>query len=265
MTTIIVNVISANNLKDADGPFNGSDPYAYITLDGCDAQRTATVSGTSDPEWNETLTFEGVEAPASKVMKIRVYDDDWGKDDKIGECTLDLGTLVATADPQEFEKIVDDGIFSDATFKFTVQTDGSWGNPEGGAGNLTVLVKSCAGLDDADFAGTTDPYAYLTIDGCEPQQTEKKDGTINPEWNQELTFEGIENPLSKTLKFTIYDDDTFSRDDKIGYCEVDLAELKMGEGTKNYEMGVDFTLFGLIKTATISFSLTADGWGDLPA
>merc|ERR1719510_1653219 len=263
MASIKVTVVSANNLEDSDGPFSGSDPYVYITLDGCDAQRTATVSGSSDPEWNEELTFEGVENPASQVMSLRIYDDDWARDDKIGECVLDLGKVQAVDYPQEFDRIVDDGIFTDATMKFTVQTDGSWGNPEGGVGTLTVLVKSCTGLDDADFAGTTDPYAYLTIDGCEPQQTEKQEGTINPEWNQELTFE-IENPLSKTLTIKIYDDDTWSADDKIGQCDVDLAELKMGEGSKDYEMGVDFALFGLIKTATLSFTLMWDGWGNMP-
>eukprot|EP00406_Dinophysis_acuminata_P017179 CAMPEP_0179345694 /NCGR_PEP_ID=MMETSP0797-20121207/72180_1 /TAXON_ID=47934 /ORGANISM="Dinophysis acuminata, Strain DAEP01" /LENGTH=30 /DNA_ID= /DNA_START= /DNA_END= /DNA_ORIENTATION= len=30
MATIEVTVVSAANLKDADGPFNGSDPYVYI-------------------------------------------------------------------------------------------------------------------------------------------------------------------------------------------------------------------------------------------
>jgi len=264
MASIKVTVVSASNLADADGPFNGSDPYVYITLDGCDAQRTATVSGSSDPEWNEELTFEGVESPASKVMKLRIYDDDWGRDDKIGECVLDLGKVVATADPQEIERVVDDGIFVDAKLKFIIEVDGSWGNPEGGSGNLKVIVHSCSGLDDADFGGTTDPYAYLQIEGCDPQQTETMTGTVNPEWEQELTFEGIENPLSKTLKFKIYDDDTFSRDDKIGECEVDLAELKMGEGPKDYEMGIDFALFGIIKTATIKFTLEPDGWGNAP-
>lgn len=262
MTTITVKVISACNLSDSDGPFNGSDPYVYITLDGCSAQRTATVQGSSDPVWEEDLVFEGVEDPASKVMKLRIYDDDWGKDDNIGECSLDLGKLQATGDPQEFELVVDDGIFVDAKLKFEVTTDGSWGNPPGGTGTLTVMVHACSGLDDADFCGTTDPYAYLTIEGCDPQQTDKKEGTINPEWEQELTFE-IENPLSKILNIKIYDDDTFSRDDKIGECEVDLSELKMGEGSKDFEKGVDFALFGLIKTATCTFTLSWDGWGNL--
>lgn len=264
MATITVTVVAATNLEDSDGPFSGSDPYVYITLDGCDAQKTATISGSSNPEWNETLTFEGVESPASKVMSLRIYDDDWGRDDKIGECVLDLGKLVATSEPQEIERVVDDGIFSDATMKFVVQIDGSWGNPEGGAGNLKVTVHSCTGLDDADFSGTTDPYAYCMIEGCESLQTQKLEGTVNPEWEEELNFEGIENPLSKTLKIKIYDDDTWSRDDKIGECEVDLADLKMGEGPKDYELGVDWMLFGLVKQATIKLTLEADGWGNLP-
>merc|ERR1711920_80319 len=260
MASIAVNVIEATNLEDSDGPFNGSDPYVYITLDGCEAQRTASSSG-SNPQWDEELTFEGVEMPASKVMNIRIYDDDWGRDDKIGEYNLDLGVLTCSGEPQEFDVVVDDGIFSDAHFRFSVTTDASFGNPEGRVGGLTVLVKSCAGLDDADFSGTTDPYAFVSIDGCESQQTEKQDGTINPEWNQELNFE-IENPLSKTLKIKIFDDDTWTRDDKIGECEVDLAELMMGEGSKDYELGVDFALFGLVKTATLSFTLAWDGWGN---
>lgn len=265
MTDIVVNVIKASNLADDDGPFNGSDPYVYITLKDCEPQRTTTVKGSDgDVEWNQELTFASVTSPATKTMNIRVYDEDWGRDDNIGECSVDLGKLVCTGDAQNFDLVVDAGIFKDARLQFTITTNGGWGNPEGGSGNLGVFVKSCTGLDDADFAGTTDPYVYLQIDGCEPQQTEKKEGTINPEWFQEVMFEGIENPLSKTLKITIYDDDTYSRDDKIGYCEVDLADLAIGEENKEYELGVDFALLGLVKTATLSFSLKPNGWGNFP-
>mmetsp|Transcript_96569 Transcript_96569/g.191405 ORF Transcript_96569/g.191405 Transcript_96569/m.191405 type:complete len:266 (+) Transcript_96569:59-856(+) len=265
MASFTVTVVSASNLEDSDGPFSGSDPYVYITLDGSESKRTSTVKNSTNPEWNEVLTFEGVESPASKVMRLRVYDDDWGKDDKIGECSLDLGKLIATGEPQEFEQVVDDGIFTDAKLKFVIQTDGAWGNPEGGKGPLKICVKKCTGLDDADWGGTTDPYAYLTIDGCEPAQTEKMEGTINPEWNQGLSISDIENPLSKTLKIRIYDDDTFSRDDKIGECEVDLADLKMGEGVKEYELPVDWCMMGMMKQAVLTFSLeAADGWGNLP-
>jgi len=259
MTNIWVTVQQATNLEDDDGPFNGSDPYVYIELEGCEPRRTSTVG--QEPVWNEDLIFEGVTSPASKEMLITIYDDDWGKDDKIGHFKLDLGKLKMTEDLQDFDVVVDHGWFSNATLQFQVKTDGSWGNPDG-AGDLKVYVKSCTGLDDADFTGTTDPYCVVTIEGCESQQTAKKDGTINPEWEEEFTFQ-VEEPLSKTVKFTIYDEDTWSRDDKIGECEVDLAELVMNGESKDYEMGVDFALFGLIKQATLAFKLEWEGWGNL--
>jgi len=212
------------------------------------------------------LPFTQVTSPASKVRNIRVYDEDWGRDDNIGEFNLDLGKLVQTSEPQSFDVVVDAGIFSNAHLEFEIITDGGWGNPEGNVGGLEVFIKSCTGLDDADFSGTTDPYVYMQIEGCEPLQTETKEGTINPEWMEWKTFESIEHPLSKTLKIKIYDDDTWSRDDKIGECEVDLADLCVGEESKDYEVGVDFALFGLIKTATLSFSLKRGGdWGNFPA
>lgn len=264
MTSIQFYMMSASNLKDGDGPMNKSDPYVYIKLEGCEPLRSATVENNENPEWNEIMLFEGVENPAAKVLDIAIYDDDTFKDDKIAGCKLDLGTLIQSDEPQEFTMVVDDGYFTDSTLTFQIKLDGSWGNPPpDNKGDLKVNIISCSGLDDADFSGTTDPYVYLQIEGMDSQQTEKKEGTINPEWNQEITFSEIEKPLSKTLKITIYDDDTFSRDDKIGSCEVDLAELKADE-EKDYELGVDFALFGLIKQATLTFKLTAQGWGNLP-
>jgi len=239
-----------------------ADPYVYIKLDGHDPLRTATVNNDDNPEWNEILTFEGVENPAAKELDIAIYDDDTFKDDKMARFTLDLGTLKWTDEAQEFEVVVVDGYFSDSKLFFTVKLDGTWGNPQPeGNGDLLVRVISCTGLDDADYAGTTDPYVYLEIDGKEPQQTSKKEGTVNPEWNEEIVFEDIEKPLSKTLKMTIYDDDTWSRDDKIGYCEVDLAELLPNQTTP-YEKTVDWMFLGLIKQATLTFELESKAWGN---
>jgi len=264
MTNITFSNMGAAGLGGGDGPFNAADPYVYLKLDGCDPLRSSTLADTQNPVWDEELMFNDVTDPASKILDIAIYDDDTFKDDKIGGYKLDLGTLIKTSDPQEMTVVVDDGFFKDATFTFTITTDGTWGNPPAeGRGDLTVRVIKCTGLDDADYAGTTDPYAYLQIEGMEAQQTSKKEGTINPEWDEEIVFEGIEKPLSKKLKITIYDDDTWSRDDKIGQCEIDLAGLVAGE-TKLYEEVVDTWLFGLVKQATLTFELTAPDWGNLP-
>jgi len=264
MTTISVLVQSAGPLESDDGLFSKSDPYVYLQLEDCDSQQTSTVNNDNTPEWNETLTFEGVDQPASKTLSLKIYDDDtWSRDDKIGEVKFPLAELKCTPDPQEFEKVCDEGMLTDGKIKFTITTDGTWGNPTDGTGGLTVMIGTCTGLDDADFGGTTDPYAYLQIDGCDALSTSVKEGTINPEWNEELTFESIEDPLTKVLKITIYDQDTWSRDDKIGYCEVPLCELPCAETP--FEKTVDWCMAGLVKQATLTFTVTPKGWGGWPA
>ena len=83
------------------------------------------------------------------------------------------------------------------------------------------------GLDDGDLVGKTDAYAYIEIDGCDPQQTKCISGTLNPEWNEtrgpasflpnvapapahavshRFTFK-IDKPLGKELKVKVYDKD----------------------------------------------------------
>ena len=82
----------------------------------------------------------------------------------------------------------------------------------------------CEGLDDGDLVGKTDAYAYIEIDGCDPQQTKCISGTLNPEWNEtrgpasllpitfrfkssytvshRFTFK-IDKPMSKELKVKV--------------------------------------------------------------
>ena len=87
-----------------------------------------------------------------------------------------------------------------------------------------MTVKNSKGLDDGDLVGKTDAfwavlwmepiaiagseprlfyrYAYIEIDGCDPQQTKCISGTLNPEWNETFTFK-IDKPLGKELKVKV--------------------------------------------------------------
>ena len=74
----------ARNLPDEDGWWNNSDPYMeFIAVDqnGNSVRlRTATRSGTQNPNWNQALDFG---TRSWRYLKVRVYDQDSGSDDAL--------------------------------------------------------------------------------------------------------------------------------------------------------------------------------------
>ena len=83
--------------------------YAYIEIDGCDPQQTKCISGTLNPEWNETFTFK-IDKPLGKELKVKVYDKDLGRDDVLGELQWDLCKLKMGHGPKDIEKTVRRGV-----------------------------------------------------------------------------------------------------------------------------------------------------------
>lgn len=61
-----------------------------ICMIGNEKKRTQTHSGGGKkPQWTDTLVFNSKE----QMMKVTVYDDDFGKDDLVGEATVNLNQL----------------------------------------------------------------------------------------------------------------------------------------------------------------------------
>ena len=54
------------------------------------------------------------------------------------------------------------------------------------------------------------------------------------------------------------------RDDVLGTLEFDLCKLKMGHGPKDIEKTIDMNWMGMVKGATLYFTLEAKDWGNLP-
>jgi len=247
-------------------PGGSSDPYVIVRLcegdEEYDKKTTKVVSNDVNPEFDEKFKFKSIDHPARCKLKFEIWDSDIGIDDKIGHGHFHLGNCEKTEDEQNFSVVVDGGYFVDAKIKFSITTDGTWGNPVDSKGKLLVNILKCEGLDDADYAGTTDPYAYITIGGCDPQQTEKQSNTLNPEWNQEFEFE-IEKPLTHDIHIKVYDDDGFSRDDCIGHIDFPLYKLKEGK-RKHLEKTIDMNWMGMVKGATLHFELEAVDFGGWP-
>ena len=91
---------------------------------------------------------------------------------------------------------------------------------------MTVHVLRATSLPAKDFSGTSDPYVkiYLYPDRKKKYQTKVHRKNCNPEFDEEFAFNVAYQELAdKTLKFTVYDFDRFSRHDLIG--EVNLSNI----------------------------------------
>ncbi|KAK7271197.1 hypothetical protein RJT34_26896 [Clitoria ternatea] len=85
-------------------------------------------------------------------------------------------------------------------------------------GLLRVRVKRGVNLAIRDVR-SSDPYVVIKMNNQKLKtRVIKKD--VNPEWNEDLTL-SVLNP-NEPVKLTVYDHDTFTKDDKMGDAEFDI-------------------------------------------
>jgi hypothetical protein len=84
-------------LNDAKGLPNKEsigkqDPYAKILVDGKREKKSKVhQNGGSNPVWNQEFTYSL--AGKEQLLDIKLYDSDTGRDDKIGECRVNISDL----------------------------------------------------------------------------------------------------------------------------------------------------------------------------
>lgn len=86
---------------------------------------------------------------------------------------------------------------------------------------LKVTLLGANNVPAMDAGGTSDPYCVIKNDKKKIFKTKTHKKTLNPVWNETVTFE-INGPM---LRFKIYDHDTFTKDDKIGIVEFNSSEV----------------------------------------
>ncbi|KAF7135044.1 protein C2-DOMAIN ABA-RELATED 4-like [Rhododendron vialii] len=85
-------------------------------------------------------------------------------------------------------------------------------------GLLRIRVKRGINLAVRDVR-SSDPYAVVKM-GKQKLKTHVIRKDVNPVWNEDLTL-SISDP-NLPIKLTVYDHDTFSKDDKMGDAEFDV-------------------------------------------
>merc|ERR1711936_923614 len=86
-------IISVHKAKDIEkkGMFGKADPYVKLTL-GKQTTKSETVKNNHNPEWDFKTTFDVEQNTPAKVT-IEIFDDDFGKDDSLGNASLDIITV----------------------------------------------------------------------------------------------------------------------------------------------------------------------------
>ncbi|XP_031681767.1 rabphilin-3A-like [Oncorhynchus kisutch] len=250
--TLRCNIVKAKGLKPMDS--NGlADPYVKLHLlpgaSKSNKLRTKTLKGTLNPVWNETLVYHGItdDDMQRKTLRLSVSDmDKFGHNEFIGETRVALKKLKANQMKNYsvcLERVVQ------------VKKAGTGGSARGMAlyeeevkedeaeergrilvsltystqqGCLIVGVVRCAHLAAMDSNGYSDPFVKICLKpdmGKKAKnKTQIKKKTLNPEFNEEFSYEIKHGELAKKiLDISVWDYDMGTSNDFIGGCQLGIT------------------------------------------
>ncbi|KAM9306254.1 rabphilin-3A [Pholidichthys leucotaenia] len=244
-------IIKAKGLKPMDS--NGlADPYVKLHLlpgaSKSNKLRTKTLKNTLNPMWNETLIYHGItdDEMSRKTLRLSVSDEDkFGHNEFIGETRVALkklkfnqkksfsvclervipvkravggsirGMALYEDNPNESENSEERGrILVSLTYSSQQSL-------------LIVGVVRCAHLAAMDSNGYSDPFVkvFLKPDMGKKakNKTQIKKKTLNPEFNEEFSYEVKHAELAKkTLDISVWDYDMGKSNDFIGGCQLGI-------------------------------------------
>ncbi|XP_078278917.1 double C2-like domain-containing protein beta [Rhinoraja longicauda] len=106
---------------------------------------------------------------------------------------------------------------------------------------LHCSINKAKGLKAMDHNGLADPYVKLHLlpgaSKANKLRTKTLRNTLNPVWNETLTYYGItdEDMVRKTLRVSVCDEDKFRHNEFIGETRIPLKKLKPNQ-TKNFNI-----------------------------
>jgi hypothetical protein len=270
------------------------------------ANETSVKENTLDPVWDEDMVFEGLDNPSDYTVRMNVFDKDtflgtgyldWlSKDDNLGDGKIKLGQVRMKEMWQDFNLPIDAKLKSKHKGTLSVgilltqqgYTPAAAPDPYGGSANqygplnLVVKVVNATKVEETDNSffggGKSDPYVVAHLvkgktdaKGFEPQQTSVKDDTLNPVWDEDLVFKGLEDPGLYTLRVNMFDKDTFmgtghldwlSKDDDLfGDGLVPLGDIQQTETWYDAPLPCDAKMKGPHKTTlNLQIMLTAQNY-----
>ncbi|XP_073526179.1 uncharacterized protein [Phyllobates terribilis] len=97
-------------------------------------------------------------------------------------------------------------------------------NLEDVVGAVRIRVRRGTNLVRRD-SKSSDPYVAVTM-GTQKLRSRTEKNNCNPEWNDELTLAITSTDPDLPVKLTVYDEDTMTTDDAMGWAELDVKSLR---------------------------------------
>lgn len=269
MSLTLSNIKTEGGRLTRGGMLDKSDPYVHFYIDtpgwGGVKQETSHKNNDMEPNWEgEDIVLDELgDEPTGLTMKVSVYDDDFGKDDLIGEATVEFAKLKSAGGRLNL-KVDNHLLLKDVYLSLDYVTSG-WGT-EGTEDNSIVLKNiriEEGNLAKAGAIDTADAYVSVYINtpgwGAAKAQTTVKDNELQPNWEDEsLTLEGLgDAPSTLEMVVTVYDSD-YGKDDNLGRVTVDLSTLEQGGG--ELRLKIDENL--IADDVFLVMEYETSGWGN---
>lgn len=208
------------------------DPYVKVMIKPCAKKdyKTSTKNNNSDPKYEQTFHFKKVTYGGftTSTLTLKVYHDDFGGDDLLGEANIPISDLDMTKGKVTQWRVLAPEFKSEASLFVKDTKLGHICVGLGYAPNSSVLaifIMSCKGLLSVDEGGYSDPYVtfFLIQDGkkIKKRKTTVKLRTLNPSFNEIFAFEASPEQLEEfSLLFMVADYDKGQPGEPIGQCMV---------------------------------------------
>eukprot|EP00002_Diphylleia_rotans_P001016 TRINITY_DN10556_c0_g1_i10.p1 TRINITY_DN10556_c0_g1~~TRINITY_DN10556_c0_g1_i10.p1 ORF type:complete len:1388 (+),score=278.91 TRINITY_DN10556_c0_g1_i10:174-4166(+) len=235
---LYLEVIGAKSLLDADRS-GTSDPYVELNLGG-ESWKTSCIKKTLNPQWNECHIFAVTDLGATLNLKV-MDQNDFMKNVVIGELNLPMNYFKDEIARDEWHELpkgqsekargwihirscYSTQLRGEQEYKKLEYIKGLEPIIEENylEGQILVHVIEAKGLLAMDPGGTSDPYCIIKV-GKQTQKTKVIPKTLNPFWNEKLSFDVTQE--STTILFDVYDKDFGSSDDFIGSAKIIMAEV----------------------------------------
>ncbi|KAG7395778.1 hypothetical protein PHYBOEH_003176 [Phytophthora boehmeriae] len=212
-------LMEGRNLKSME-LIGKQDPYCQLTV-GKFSKRGKTVArGGRNPYFGEEeLLFWFGDDIWTNPIELRVFDEDIGSDDLIGEAKFSVLHFMAHSGAQEHTIPLRNG--SSPAGEVVVRIEFF------PAGVLTVTCHAAKQLRSVDTIGRQDPYVKLTLDGRATKAVRKTktdtDGGSEPEWGGETFKFDVVDQFN--LQVEVWDEDSVGNDDLIGAASLSLLPI----------------------------------------